>query len=93
MAGGTVVLAHNSGGPKLDIVCSASDDDVTRVGFLAHDVASYAQAMRTIFELSDVEVTRIHENARDSVHRFSHENFERAFLGDVSTLPQLNACM
>ncbi|CAF1185797.1 unnamed protein product [Didymodactylos carnosus] len=52
MAAGTIVLAHNSGGPKMDIV-----DNQT--GFLAHDLDSYATKMRQIIELSNDERLRL----------------------------------
>ena len=83
MAGGAVVLAHNSGGPKLDIVKNISDEPV---GYLANDVTSYAETMKKIFDFTAENMKRIQENARDSVKRFSHENFEQTFLADISSM-------
>ena len=77
MAAGTVMLAHDSGGPKLDIVVQHSNKPT---GFLASDVDSYAAAMKTIFEMSPSERLEMRENARESISRFSEEEFETVFL-------------
>ena len=39
MAGGTVVLAHKSGGPLMDIV--TTDPQSQRTGYLASDIGMY----------------------------------------------------
>ncbi|CAC5403342.1 ALG11 [Mytilus coruscus] len=77
MAAGTIILAHNSGGPKLDIV---TDYNHQKTGYLAADEDSYAAAMETIFNLKDEERLVIRQNARLSVERFSEGEFERGFL-------------
>lgn len=77
MAAGTIVLAHNSGGPKLDIVRDWSDH---KTGFLADSVSSYAEALHQIFEMSNEELSMMQEHARQSVDRFSSENFEHKFI-------------
>ncbi|GFR96963.1 GDP-Man:Man(3)GlcNAc(2)-PP-Dol alpha-1,2-mannosyltransferase [Elysia marginata] len=77
MAAGTVMLAHDSGGPKLDIVVQHGNKPT---GFLASDEDSYAAAMKTIFEMSSVERLEMRENARQSISRFSEEEFETVFL-------------
>lgn len=77
MAAGTVTLAHDSGGPRLDIL---TPYDERPTGFLASDVDSYAEAMNTIFNLSNTEAVEICENARRSVARFSELEFETGFL-------------
>ena len=83
MAAGTIVLAHNSGGPKLDIVV---DYEGERTGFLADDVASYSAALKTIFSLNENELMRIRTNARQSVKRFADSEFEQQFLDATSNL-------
>ena len=45
MAAGAIVLAHKSGGPKMDIV------EEGQTGFLASDIDSYATTMRQILEM------------------------------------------
>lgn len=77
MAAGTVILAHNSGGPKLDIVVPYNDN-VT--GFLADDVQSYANAMYKIFNMTSTERMEIRMNARESISRFSEDEFKNGFL-------------
>ena len=77
MASGCIVLAHDSGGPKMDIVV---EWDGNPTGFLANDEKSYAVAMETIFALSPEEKSVICHNARQSVSRFSETAFENGFL-------------
>ena len=74
MAAGAVVLAHKSGGPKLDII------EEGQTGFLASDVDSYATAMRQILEMKPADRQAICERARESVDRFSTSNFELQFM-------------
>ncbi len=74
MAAGAIVLAHKSGGPKMDIV------DEGETGFLASDIDSYATTMRQILEMKSDERKQIRERARESVDRFSIKNFEEKFM-------------
>jgi alpha-1,2-mannosyltransferase len=74
MAAGLIVLAHKSGGPKMDII------EEGQTGFLACDIDSYATMMEQIIELTVDERRQIQARARDSVDRFSRLNFERLFL-------------
>jgi len=77
MAAGTIVLAHDSGGPKLDIVV---DHNGQSTGFLASDPDSYANCLDTIFSLDAETMTNIRRNARESVKRFSDAQFSETFL-------------
>jgi alpha-1,2-mannosyltransferase len=83
MAAGCIVLAHDSGGPKLDIVVPVDDQPT---GFLASDVATYARCMSDIFALSEDDRTDIQRNARTSVQKFSDAEFENGFLSIFDTL-------
>ncbi|XP_067111210.1 GDP-Man:Man(3)GlcNAc(2)-PP-Dol alpha-1,2-mannosyltransferase-like [Osmerus mordax] len=83
MAAGTVILAHKSGGPKLDIVVPFEDG---QTGFLADSEESYAAAMETILALSPAARLEIRQNARRSVERFSDQEFEACFLSAVEPL-------
>ena len=87
MAGGTIVLAHNSGGPKLDIVCKY---DCKETGFLADDVTSYADAMHAIFNMTHDERTLMQETARQAVLQFSEQNFEDCFIDCVQNFKSLS---
>jgi len=77
MAAGTIVLAHDSGGPKLDIIV---DHNGQRTGFLASDADSYAACLDTIFSSDADELMNIRSNARESVKRFSDARFSEKFL-------------
>ncbi|KAG7164956.1 GDP-Man:Man(3)GlcNAc(2)-PP-Dol alpha-1,2-mannosyltransferase-like [Homarus americanus] len=77
MAGGLLMVAHDSGGPKMDIVIEYEGE---QTGYLATDAESYAQAMKTIFELTDEGRDNIRIAARNSVDRFSDDQFEISFL-------------
>jgi len=77
MAAGKVVLAHNSGGPKLDIVVEYNGQST---GFLASDADSYASCLNTIFTLCTDTLMDIRQNARKSVKRFSDARFSETFL-------------
>lgn len=83
MAAGTIVLAHKSGGPKLDIVVPYEGG---QTGFLADSEDSYAAAMETILTLSPAARLEIRCNARRSVERFSDQEFEVCFLAAMDTL-------
>ena len=83
MAAGTVILAHKSGGPKLDIVVPFEDG---QTGFLADSEDSYAAAMETILALSPAARLEIRQNARRSVERFSDQEFEACFLSAMEPL-------
>lgn len=85
MSAGTIILAHNSGGPKLDIVIRHNGSPT---GFLADDVQSYADAMETITKMSEDERMGIRLNARDSVTRFADSVFEEDFLAATETFFQ-----
>jgi alpha-1,2-mannosyltransferase len=74
MAAGAIVLAHKSGGPKMDII------DEGQTGFLASDIDSYATMMRQILQMKSDERKIIREQARESVDRFSTTNFEKHFM-------------
>lgn len=83
MAAGLLVVAHNSGGPKMDIV---TDYDNKRTGFLADSVSSYTAAFRTILEMAPDERRQTRETARLSSERFSDEVFRESFLSAVGPL-------
>ncbi|XP_061548791.1 GDP-Man:Man(3)GlcNAc(2)-PP-Dol alpha-1,2-mannosyltransferase-like isoform X1 [Phycodurus eques] len=83
MAAGTVVLAHKSGGPKLDIVVPYEG---MRTGFLADSEDDYAAAMDTILTLTPEQRAQIRRNARRSVMRFSDQEFQASFLAACDSL-------
>lgn len=83
MAAGTIVLAHKSGGPKLDIVVP---HEGRQTGFLADSEDSYAAAMETILALAPSARLEMRRAARKSVGRFSDQEFEACFLSAMESL-------
>lgn len=83
MAAGTVILAHKSGGPRLDIVVPYEG---RQTGFLAEDEDGYADAIERILALSPSARLEIRRNARHSVTRFSDQEFEACFLAAMEPL-------
>ncbi|XP_053236540.1 GDP-Man:Man(3)GlcNAc(2)-PP-Dol alpha-1,2-mannosyltransferase [Podarcis raffonei] len=83
MAAGTIILAHNSGGPKLDIVVPY-EGNIT--GFLAENEDDYADTMAYIFSLPPTKRLEIRQTARQSVKRFAEQEFEETFLLSVEQL-------
>ncbi|XP_029300729.1 GDP-Man:Man(3)GlcNAc(2)-PP-Dol alpha-1,2-mannosyltransferase [Cottoperca gobio] len=83
MAAGKVILAHKSGGPKMDIVVPFEGG---QTGFLADDEDSYAEAIERILALPPASRLHIRRNARQSVARFSDQEFEACFLAAMEPL-------
>ena len=80
MASGLITIAHNSGGPKADIIIPL-EPSKSRTGFLASTEEEYADAL---FEaLKDdprsSDYTQIRSNGRISAQRFSDEVFLKSF--------------
>lgn len=83
MAAGNIILAHKSGGPKMDIVVPFEG---AQTGFLADDEDSYADAVERILALPPAARLLIRSNARQSVARFSDQEFEACFLAAMEPL-------
>ncbi|XP_032666724.1 GDP-Man:Man(3)GlcNAc(2)-PP-Dol alpha-1,2-mannosyltransferase isoform X2 [Odontomachus brunneus] len=77
MAAGLIMIAHDSGGPKADIIETQFG---SMTGFLAKTEEDYARAITLIICLSPWERDAIRRAARSSVNRFTCENFENEFL-------------
>ncbi|KAL7752476.1 asparagine-linked glycosylation protein [Sorochytrium milnesiophthora] len=86
MAAGLIPLAHNSGGPRMDIVVAHNGQPT---GFLASTVDEYVEAMDQILSMSADEQAALQENARSSVaQRFSEQAFQEAWTRLVTPLLQ-----
>jgi len=73
-------VAHNSGGPKADIVVPFQG---APTGILAATEEEYAQAFARIFAMNETkELTPFRISARASIDRFSDE----VFLREISRL-------
>lgn len=82
MAAGLVPIAHDSAGPKFDIVRPWKGE---KTGFLATTVDEFANALDYLFK-NPTETDRIRHNARDSVNRFSDEEFANVTLKRLEEL-------
>ena len=79
MAAGLVAIAHDSGGPRADIVVPAPDGG--RTGYLASTVDGYADAMHLALGGGPDcgETLLIRRRARESAKRFSDQVFADSF--------------
>lgn len=73
-------MAHNSGGPKEDIVVP-SDGQIT--GFLASTAEEYADAIYQALTSDKEGITLLRQRARNSAERFSDEVFSASFKTTV----------
>ena len=76
MAAGVIPVAHDSGGPRADIVVPWLGKPT---GMLASSAASYAHAIHSILALTEQEYGAMQVSARASVSRFSDAAFQQAF--------------
>lgn len=74
MAGGVIVIAHNSGGPRMDIIKHGS------TGFLASTADEYADILLRIISMDEEDLNEIRINARKGVSRFSDEHFKTSLV-------------
>jgi alpha-1,2-mannosyltransferase len=80
MAAGCIMIAHNSGGPKWDIV----KEDIT--GYLADEAEDYAACVKKIIDSSDDKLQEMRDQAIDDVEIFSVKNFSENFLKALNEL-------
>ena len=78
MAAGVIPVAHNSAGPKEDIVIEYNKG---LTGFLATTAEEFADGFERVLALSEKERRAIQENGRESTDRFSDEAFAENFKG------------
>ena len=78
MAAGCVMIGHDSGGPKMDIVVNWCGQPT---GYLADSKESYSSCLVEVFMQPEVNRTAMVTAARESVQaKFSVEVFEASFL-------------
>ncbi|TPX41253.1 GDP-Man:Man3GlcNAc2-PP-dolichol alpha-1,2-mannosyltransferase [Synchytrium endobioticum] len=78
MGAGLIVVAHNSGGPKSDIVTDSYEHGIS--GFLATTVDDFAHALYRAATLSPQQRLGIIEHGRLKTQAFSNQAFEKAFV-------------
>lgn len=69
MAAGLIMVAHNSGGPKMDIIKPGES------GFLATTAEEYSDELLKALTLSELEQRVLRTRARREVDKFSDESF------------------
>eukprot|EP00005_Dracoamoeba_jomungandri_P003476 CAMPEP_0174259634 /NCGR_PEP_ID=MMETSP0439-20130205/8438_1 /TAXON_ID=0 /ORGANISM="Stereomyxa ramosa, Strain Chinc5" /LENGTH=101 /DNA_ID=CAMNT_0015343603 /DNA_START=1055 /DNA_END=1360 /DNA_ORIENTATION=+ len=85
MASGVITIAHNSGGPKQDIIHH------NKTGFLATTAFEYATYMDKILEGQEQDeefFQQMQEEARTSTQRFSESHFKKTFASLLSPIIQ-----
>jgi len=83
MAAGMVPIAHNSGGPREDIVVpevSAAGGVAQRTGFLCASEEEYTDALIEVLGMDQRERMKIAAAARRRAASFSEERFKSEFL-------------
>lgn len=85
MAAGAVPIAHNSAGPKMDIVL---EEDGQQTGFLAQNVDEYAEAILKVLRMPETERLKIAAAARKRAGRFSEQRFYEDLKAAIQ--PMLN---
>ncbi|KAJ1429496.1 Glycosyl transferase, family 1 [Sesbania bispinosa] len=80
MAAGAIPIAHNSAGPKMDIVL---DEDGQQTGFLACTGEEYADAMLRIIRMPEMDRLKMAAAARRRASRFSEQKFYDDFKSAV----------
>ncbi|CAB9501034.1 Man(3)GlcNAc(2)-PP-Dol alpha-1,2-mannosyltransferase [Seminavis robusta] len=80
MSAGLITIAHDSGGPKSDIVVPL---DGQPTGMLASTAEGYADAMHQAFTMNNADADRMRKNARLSAERFSDEKFNLSFKKEI----------
>lgn len=83
-ASGLITIAHNSGGPKEDIVVSQGNEVV---GYLSNSPQEYAEYIEQIIKLSKDERLNIQMNSRNAAQRFSDSHFDDELRKCLFTIP------
>ncbi|MFH4982238.1 hypothetical protein AB6A40_008947 [Gnathostoma spinigerum] len=86
LAAGQIMVAHNSGGPAMDIIGNVSEENEchTTVGFLASTVDEYANCVIKVIAMDRRERDEIRKEARKSVVKFNEVNFAKSWNEAVS---------
>jgi alpha-1,2-mannosyltransferase len=80
MSAGLITIAHDSGGPKSDIIVPYEGQPT---GLLASTAAGYADAMHQAFSMRPTVAGEMRERARMSATRFSDEQFNLCFKKQI----------
>eukprot|EP01126_Amoeba_proteus_P006316 TRINITY_DN12204_c0_g2_i1.p1 TRINITY_DN12204_c0_g2~~TRINITY_DN12204_c0_g2_i1.p1 ORF type:complete len:354 (+),score=60.14 TRINITY_DN12204_c0_g2_i1:425-1486(+) len=86
MAAGVFPIAHNSAGPKEDIVRPFNG---LPTGLLALNLEEFSGHLEYVFKNQKL-IESFVENSRDYVRRFSDQSFSRSVLHALRTIPKLH---
>lgn len=86
LAAGLILVVHNSGGPKLDIVVPYEGQDI---GYHAETKDEYAEALAKISRLSLKEKLEMRLRCRRSAQRFAGGVFEQKWIESMAALIDL----
>eukprot|EP00549_Striatella_unipunctata_P023041 CAMPEP_0118683028 /NCGR_PEP_ID=MMETSP0800-20121206/5808_1 /TAXON_ID=210618 ORGANISM="Striatella unipunctata, Strain CCMP2910" /NCGR_SAMPLE_ID=MMETSP0800 /ASSEMBLY_ACC=CAM_ASM_000638 /LENGTH=336 /DNA_ID=CAMNT_0006579473 /DNA_START=169 /DNA_END=1179 /DNA_ORIENTATION=+ len=77
MAAGMITIAHNSGGPRADIIATDANH---RSGYLASTEEEYANCIYEALVGEKSKITIVRKRGQESAGRFSEEAFEKSFI-------------
>lgn len=77
MASGLITIAHNSAGPKMDIVVPYKGQ---KSGFLAETQEEYSNCFYTVYKMNEQQRKVIRDAARQQVKKFSQQEFNKTFI-------------
>lgn len=83
MAAGAIPIAHNSAGPKMDIVLA---EDGKQTGYLAQTVQEYADSIVKVVKMAEAERLSMAAAARRRASRFSEQRFFEDFKAAVGII-------
>ena len=84
MAAGVYTVAHDSGGPKLDIV--VDDSNGQKTGLRACTAEQYCERLREALECSGANTATVKAARTHVAQKFSNEVFESKFLSTMAPL-------
>lgn len=90
MAAGTVVIAHNSAGPREDIVVPFNGQ---ATGLLASTAEEYARAIEQVLQMTEQQRYELQMNARQSLQRFSDQTFAHNVVEALEILPTFHRAL
>ncbi|KAJ6247744.1 GDP-Man:Man(3)GlcNAc(2)-PP-Dol alpha-1,2-mannosyltransferase [Anaeramoeba flamelloides] len=83
MANKVIPIAHNSAGPKLDIVTPFK---CKPTGFLAETCEQYCNCILKVLQMNDTQRKELTKNAYNSIQRFENQEYIKEFNQLISEL-------
>ncbi|KAI5670465.1 hypothetical protein M9H77_10829 [Catharanthus roseus] len=83
MAAGAIPIAHNSAGPKMDIVLA---EDGKQTGFLAQTIQEYADSIVKVVQMAEDERLTMAAAARKRASKFSEQKFFQDFKAAIQPI-------